>query len=104
VLHCLDCGQCLGFNMMPDAESPRTLFEVLFTRWQPSAPSVIVYDNSCHGHVYCLNREPEWCKDSVFAIDKVHYKGHVGCSAGYDISSYPGLAHYNSSMAEQRVR
>lgn len=30
---CLEHGQCLGFCAMRDKESPRTTFEVFFTRW-----------------------------------------------------------------------
>jgi hypothetical protein len=54
----------------PDAESPCTLFEVLFTRWQPSVPSVIVYDNSYHGQLLrsLEHTETGWtaCTTSAF--------------------------------------
>lgn len=102
VMHCLKCSECIGFHMMPSSESPRTLFEVLFTRW-PVAPSVVVYDNGCNAHTYVLNREPDWCKDTLYVVDKLHYKGHVACSIGYNIAEYEDLAKLNSSMAEQKV-
>lgn len=87
---------------MPNSESPRTLFEVLYTRFK-QAPDVVVYDNSCHGHVYCLNREPAWAARTQFVVDKAHWKGHTGCSSGYDIGLYPRLSQLNSQLAEQRV-
>lgn len=89
--------------MMEHYESPRTVFEWLYTRMD-GAPKVVVYDNSCHLHGYCLNREPQWVKGTTFVIDKTHYKGHVGCSRGYDITTYPQLTVLNSQLAEQRVR
>lgn len=102
VLHCLKCAGCLGFHVMRESESARTIFEVLYTRWAV-APKVVVYDNGCHAHSYALNREPAWAAGTAFLIDKLHYKGHVGCTRAYDIGIYPGLAVHNSSMAEQKV-
>jgi hypothetical protein len=101
VVHCLECQGCLGFHMLENAESPRALFEVLFTRWS-QAPAVVVYDNNCHAHAYFLNREPEWVTNTLFVIDKTHFRGHTGCCKAYDIGSYPNLACKNSQLAEQR--
>ena len=36
---------------MPDAESPKTLFEVIYLHW-PTQPEVVVHDNSCHAMTY----------------------------------------------------
>lgn len=33
VMHCPCCARCIGFHVMPTAESPQALFEVLYTRW-----------------------------------------------------------------------
>ncbi len=33
VSHCPKCGSCLGFQIMKDAESPKSVFDVLVTRW-----------------------------------------------------------------------
>ena len=102
VLHCLKCAACVGFHIMNEAESPRTLFEVIYSRWAVP-PKVVVYDNSCHGHQYFLNREPRYASTIAFLIDKLHFKGHTGCCRAYDIGLYPELAHLNSQMAEQKV-
>ncbi|GIL68946.1 hypothetical protein Vafri_22208 [Volvox africanus] len=101
LIHCLRCFTCVGFHLMSQHESPQTLFEVLYTRWQ-AAPRLVVYDNSCHGHTYFLNREPAWVRDTRFLIDKMHFKGHSGCCEAYDIAKYPELSKYNSQLAEQR--
>lgn len=103
VMHCIKCGGCLGFHMLRNAESPQALFEVLYTRWpQAQPPKVVVYDNNCHAHAYFLNREPEWVTNTLFVIDKTHFRGHKGCCKAYDIARYPELITLNSQLAEQR--
>ena len=50
-------GICYGFEVMQSSESPRhplNIFRHRFLR----PPQVIVYDNACKLHQYCLNREP----------------------------------------------
>ena len=61
-----------------------------------------VYDNKCHAHVYFLNREPRWVRNSLFVIDKTHFRGHKGCCKAYDIAQYPYLARLTSQLAEQK--
>ena len=70
---CGCCGICRGFSIMKDAESPRTLFEVLYTRC-PEAPQQLTYDNGCNTHQYFLNREPEFFANTTFLIDEAHYQ------------------------------
>lgn len=57
---------------MRDAESPRTVFEVLYTRC-PNPPVRFTYDNDCNEHHYILNREPEFFANTNFFIDEPHY-------------------------------
>lgn len=101
-VYCLDCNNCVGFVAMPDAESPRTLFEVIYVHW-PTQPEVVVYDNSCHAMTYALNREPEWFKSVVWIIDATHFPGHTGCAHSFNIKRHPTLAKLNSQICEQRV-
>ncbi len=75
IMHCLKCSSCLGFHKMDEHESPKTLFEVLYTRWA-RPPRVVVYDNSCNAQVYFLNREPAWAQNILFLVDKMHMYGH----------------------------
>ncbi len=102
VVHCMKCSGCLGFNIMERHESPRSLFDILYTRWK-SPPDVVVYDNGCNAHAYVLKREPAWAANTLFLIDKLHYMGHKACSLAYDIARYPLLGKLNSQLAEQRV-
>ncbi len=101
MLHCINCAKCIGFHAMENHESPKTLFELLYTRWL-DPPKLVIYDNSCHAHAYFLNREPQWAKDITFLIDKTHFKGHTGCSLAYDIGRYPKYGLLNSQLAEQK--
>ena len=42
------------------------------------APEVIIYDNSCNLHNYCLNREPDFFRNSQFLVDRFHWRNHTG--------------------------
>ena len=87
-----------------------------------SAPQVIIYDNGCNLHNYCLNREPLFFKNSWFLVDRFHWPNHSGgcflmhlpkpncfkffffllaCSVGYNLSSYPQFSAVNSQVVEQ---
>lgn len=102
VMWCLCCGNCIGFHMMRDSESPRTLFEVLYTRF-PVAPRLVVYDNGCNAHAFALNREPVFFKNTQFMIDALHFKCHTGCCSAYDIKHHAHTRHLNSQLCEQQV-
>lgn len=43
-----------------------------------TAPKVIIYDNGCNLHNYCLNREPTHFKESWFLVDRLHWANHTG--------------------------
>ena len=47
-------GVCYGFQAMRSCESPRHPFDI-FTYHFNSPPYIIVYDNACKLHIYCLN-------------------------------------------------
>ena len=42
------------------------------------APSVIVYDNACNLHTYCLNRHPTYFRNTRFLVDRLHWRDHTG--------------------------
>jgi hypothetical protein len=97
-------GICLGFQLMEHAESPKTAFEILVRRFD-RIPRLIIYDNACKLHLYCLKREPRRFQDTRFMVDRLHFrKGHVGCSLGYSMDSYEcdeTIAAINSQANEQ---
>ena len=95
-------GICYGFEVMRSHESPRIPFQIFLTRFlQP--PKVIIYDNACKLHHYILNREPNHFKSTKFLVDRFHWKGHAGCSSGYNLNKYPGfdMNAINSQVNEQ---
>lgn len=42
------------------------------------APELVIYDNGCNLHNYCLNREPVFFKPTWFVVDRFHWPNHVG--------------------------
>ena len=45
-----------------------------------SAPDVIIYDNACNLHAYCLNRNPKFFQKTRFLADRFHWPNHTGMS------------------------
>ena len=43
-----------------------------------SGPKIIIYDNCCALHAYCLNRDPLFFKHTTFLIDRFHWRNHTG--------------------------
>lgn len=94
---------CLGFHKIRNAEGRDDVFSAIFTHFE-HAPRTIIYDYACQLQVYSMYREPEFFKDTLFVVDQMHAKGHVGCSGASFFSSYkkfrPDLLNVNSSAAE----
>ncbi len=100
-LYC-EHGICYGFEILQSCESPRHPFLIFKTRFQ-HAPDLIVYDNACRLHIYCLNREPHFFELTRFAVDRFHWRGHVGCTRGYSLDLYQtrAIRDINSQVNEQ---
>lgn len=66
-------------------------------------PKNIIYDNACKLHVYALKREPVRFRNTRFLVDRLHFKGHVGCTLSYSMESYndKSPAAVNSQANEQ---
>jgi len=64
-------GICFGYQVMESQESPNVPFTILKTRF-PKAPKIVIYDNACSLHAYCLNRDPLYFKDTMFMVDRFH--------------------------------
>lgn len=82
LLWCMCCGKCLLFAIMPDAESPRTIFDLLYTHL-PEPPQVFMMDNGCNVHLFVKGREPQHFTGTRFLIDEMHFRDHTNCSQGY---------------------
>ncbi|KAH3799822.1 uncharacterized protein LOC127838876 isoform X1 [Dreissena polymorpha] len=98
-LYCLH-GICYGFEVMRFCESPDVPFTLLRTRF-PTAPKMVVYDNACSLHEYCLNRDPVFFKHTQFKVDSLHFKNHTACGPAYELKRYPAYAKFNSQVVEQ---
>lgn len=94
---------CLGFHQIPKAEGRNDVFSALFKYWE-KAPKVVLYDFACQLGPYSMAREPEFFKDTLFAVDEMHANGHFNCSQAAWVSNYmqvrPRLQTINSSAAE----
>lgn len=88
IMTCAGCNMVLGFSVLNVNESPRALFELLFTRFRV-APESVIYDNACNASLYCLKREPKFFEDTHFCIDKMHIRDHAtsSCSPAYHPSN-----------------
>ena len=78
---------CYGFQVMDTCKSQKHPFKIFRSHFE-TAPSIIIYDNVCKLHQYCLNREPQFFRHTLFAVDRFHLKGHVGCSSGYCLDTF----------------
>jgi hypothetical protein len=94
---------CVGFHKMPSCEGRNDVFSALFCYWK-EAPKVVIYDFACQLGPYCMLREPEFFRNTLFAVDEMHAGGHKQCSQASFISNYmqvrPSLMAINSSAAE----
>ena len=64
---------------------------------------MIIHDNACSLHQYCLNREPLFFQNTTFCVDRFHWRGHIGCSSGYCLDEYCSMdiKSINSQVNEQ---
>ena len=94
---------CLGFHKIPQAEGWNDVFAALYVYFE-KAPETVIYDFACQLGAYSMSHEPEFFKDSCFAIDEMHAKGHSSCSQASFSSNYrqsrTSLQNVNTSAAE----
>lgn len=94
---------CVGFHMIARAEGRNDVFSPLLLYWE-KAPQTVIYDFACQLAPYSMVREPEFFKDTLFVIDKMHATGHTACSSASFLTNYvktrPELGNVNSSAAE----
>ena len=89
IIWCACCGKAVLFSLMTDSESPRTIFELLYTHC-PEAPARFQFDNGCNVHRYALHREPSFFKFTQFLVDQLHFAGHKNCSLAYSTGEARG--------------
>ena len=72
---------------MDSHESPIYPFKFFHSRFK-CAPKLITYDNACKLHQCCFNCEPAFFSHIQYSVYRFHWKGHVGCSSGYNLAIY----------------
>jgi hypothetical protein len=92
---------CLGFAVLTEPESEKSVFDMLWTRFR-IPPDFVIYDNGCNLSEFGLNREPEFMKLLLALVDGLHYKGHTNCSKAFDSRIYDLYKHINTMLAEQK--
>jgi hypothetical protein len=98
------CGthrRCIGFYVLPSAESPQHVYSILCTRFI-TLPKVVIYDNACNLAEYVYNRAPLLFKDVLFVSDAFHQKNHIACARTFDPQIYPQLEALNTVLHEQK--
>jgi hypothetical protein len=101
LVYCVQHSNCIGFVLMHDAESPRTVFELMLARFRVQ-PRIIIYDNGCNLSEYVLNRAPAQFKKTAILVDGFHYSSHTNCAPSFDTHHNMGICMgLNTSLLEQ---
>ncbi len=108
VAHCGLHPFNLGFHVIPICEGLNDFFSYMYCHFK-HPPKTNSSDFNCGGSGYCMRREPEFFKDTVFIIDHAHHNGHTACSDAYSSFHFKkkGINDYkliNSATSEQRNR
>ena len=93
-------GVCYGVQVLKDAEGRKEPFDFLSCYFK-EAPKVVVYDFACALHEYCMNRLPDFFKNTRFVVDRFHWFNHRACARSYDIRAFAALNAVNTIAAEQ---
>ena len=98
---CCPKKRVYGFQKMVRGESPRIIFDMIMTRFEPEYNPTIVYDASCRIKEMGLNREPARFLKLRFTSDPLHIDNHTTCSAAFQSTIYPDMRKLNKEACEQ---
>ena len=107
---CAEHGNFLYFSLMNSSESPRTVFDLLLSRfWDRLDVSnnnrgtfLTIYDNACNAHRYCYSREPQIFREAKFVLDRLHASGHCKCARSFHPDSHHLLLSQATTNNTQR--
>jgi hypothetical protein len=100
--YCVEHQFCIGFVVLDEPESPRTIYEVLMTRFV-NLPELVIYDNGCNLSEYILNRLPFFARRMRIMVDNFHYSSHINCSPTFDTHMHPAVSRkLNTALFEQK--
>lgn len=60
-----------------------------------------MFDFACALQDYCLNRQPEHFRDTIFMVDRFCWFNHVSCARSYNLSLFSEWEVLNNQVAEQ---
>ncbi|GAA95530.1 uncharacterized protein L969DRAFT_101633 [Mixia osmundae IAM 14324] len=83
---------CYGFHFFESSEGRNDIFSALYCHFE-RAPKVVIYDYACALGPYCMQREPEYFKDTLFLIDEMHSKSHTKCTSSAFSGAYMNTHH-----------
>ena len=102
ICFCFFCpihGHCYGFHFDNCREGRKDPFSVMY-KYMETPPEKIFYDFACGLHEYCLNREPDFFKNTCFGHDIFHFINHT-CGINFKSGRVLGLEGINSEICEQ---
>lgn len=106
VLKCIDHGEIIGYHVMNSPESPNDYFSII-TMIYIKPPKFVLCDIACQMQKYCMTREPDLFKDTIFLNDQMHGNNHK-CGVYFNVKSYKHLgmelAGLNDPSIEQSNR
>lgn len=92
-------GHCYGFHIINGAEGRKDpTFSLL--RYMPEAPRELFYDFACSFNEYCLNRVPDFVRDTRFWHDVFHGVSHV-CGDNFKSRRIANFTGFNTEICEQ---
>ena len=105
---CLEHEEMIGYHVMREPEGLNDYFSLLITIYKDNdAPKLVLCDNACQLNRYCMHREPQKFKNTLFLNDEIHSKGHK-CGPLYCIKPYKDsltdLSFLNDPSIEQTNR
>ena len=91
-------GDSYGFHLINSAEGRKDLFSSLF-KYIKKSPKHIFYDNACQLSEYCLNRESDFFRNTLFWHDLFYTIEHK-CGFTFKSGRIVGLEGVNSEICE----
>ena len=92
-------GHCYGYHLISGGEGRKDPFASLY-KYLEEPPEELFYDFACGLQEYCLNRCPDFFKNTRFWHDVFHGFSHK-CSPSLKSSRIPALCTVNTEICEQ---
>ena len=77
-----DTQRLVAIEIMKTAETPQMIYDFIVASYPPgTTPNCIIYDFACQLQRFCVLRDPERFKNTLFLIDPLHVHNHSSKSA-----------------------